>query len=114
MSLRDIIEEIEKKLDIKMQKVICLSGGAKSKTWMQILADVLGFSVSVVDNSEYTACFGAAILAGLDSGIWKSLEETLEQITYQENYLPDVSRKQFYDRLFTKFQLLKQAVNPLF
>lgn len=45
------------------QQVILTGGAARSRLWPQILADVLGYRVSVPEHSE-SAALGAAILAG--------------------------------------------------
>src|SRR5258708_32414872 len=49
-------------------------GGARSPLWRQIQADVYGHEVEIVE-AEEGAAYGAAILAGVGAGIWKSVDE---------------------------------------
>jgi xylulokinase len=59
-------------------KVIRLGGGgARSPLWCQIQADVYGQEVEIVE-AEEGAAYGAAILAGVSSGIWPSVDAACE------------------------------------
>jgi xylulokinase len=49
-------------------------GGARSPLWRQIQADVYGHEVEIVA-AEEGAAYGAAILAGVGAGAWKSVDE---------------------------------------
>jgi FGGY family of carbohydrate kinases, C-terminal domain len=49
-------------------EVILTGGAARSRLWPQILADVIGFRVSVPEHTE-SAARGAAILAGRAAGV---------------------------------------------
>jgi xylulokinase len=48
-------------------------GGAKSALWRQILADVLGAELVMVNTTEGSA-YGAAILAGVGYGAWPDVD----------------------------------------
>jgi autoinducer 2 (AI-2) kinase len=50
------------------QEVILTGGAARSRLWPQILADVLGYRVSVPEHTE-SAALGAAMLAGRAAGV---------------------------------------------
>jgi len=52
-------------------------GGARSKLWRQIQADVYGHSVEVLQAEEGGA-FGGALLAGVGAGVWSSVDEACE------------------------------------
>jgi xylulokinase len=49
-------------------------GGARSRLWRQIQADVYGKEVEIVE-AEEGAAYGAAILAGVGAGMWNSVDE---------------------------------------
>ena len=60
-----------------------VDGGAAANDWlMQRQADVLGVPVRRPDVVESTA-LGAACLAGLATGVWRSVDEFLAQRTYR-------------------------------
>ncbi|NNG66828.1 xylulokinase [Caldanaerobacter subterraneus] len=76
--LRDSLEII-KGLNIPVNEVRVSGGGAKSKLWRQILADVFGVRVDMVNATEGPA-FGAAIMAAVGYGVFKDVEEACERI----------------------------------
>jgi len=55
-----------------IEQVRISGGGAKSKLWRQIMADVLGVELVTVNTSE-GAAFGAALLAGVGAGIYENV-----------------------------------------
>jgi xylulokinase len=54
-------------------------GGARSPLWRQIQADVYGHEVEIVA-AEEGAAYGAAILAGVAAGGWKSVDEACDRV----------------------------------
>jgi xylulokinase len=54
-------------------------GGARSPLWRQIQADVYGREVEIVA-AEEGAAYGAAILAGVGAGEWKSVEQACDAV----------------------------------
>jgi len=77
-ALKDCIGVIEQ-LGIGIEKVIASGGGAKSKLWLQIQADVFGREIYTTETVEQ-ACTGSAILAGVGCGIFRNLEEATNAI----------------------------------
>jgi xylulokinase len=53
-------------------------GGARSPLWRQIQADVYGHSIEIL-HAEEGAAYGAALLAGVGSGTWSSVDEACAQ-----------------------------------
>lgn len=56
-----------------MSAVRATGGGAQSRFWMKMLADLLGRPIETLEQEEGPA-FGAALLAGVGSGVWPSVE----------------------------------------
>jgi xylulokinase len=54
-------------------------GGARSPLWRQIQADVYGHTAEIVE-AEEGAAYGAAILAGVGSGAWPSVDAACNAI----------------------------------
>jgi len=66
-SLRDVIEQLRaQKLDMTEARII--GGGARSATWRQIVADILGVSILLPRVTD--ASFGAALIAGVGVGVF--------------------------------------------
>lgn len=55
------------------------SGGAKSKFWIQLLADIFQAPCTTLEVDEGPA-FGAAILAGVGIGLWPDVETASESV----------------------------------
>ena len=75
-SLKDtftIFEEIH----VPVERIRLGGGGARSPLWQQIQADVYAHEVEIL-KAEEGAAYGAAILAGVGSGRWKSVDEACD------------------------------------
>ena len=70
-----IFEEI----DVPVRRIRLGGGGSRSRLWRQIQADVYAHDVEMVA-AEEGAAYGAAILAGVGAGCWKSVDEGCEAI----------------------------------
>lgn len=109
-SLREGLETLER-TGIEAPELRLAGGGTVKLPWRQLLADVLGrpllpFPPSVADNASAR---GAALLAGLASGVYEKVEDTLalapetETVISPQNtapYEPAYTRyKELYHRL---------------
>jgi len=68
----DLLED----LGIKVTEIRSLGGGSKSSLWSQIKADVTQRTIYTMQNEE-AACLGAAILAGVATGIYPNLKKAV-------------------------------------
>ncbi|NLP46982.1 MAG: xylulokinase [Epulopiscium sp.] len=80
-SLKDCLMILEE-LSIEVNKVRVSGGGAKSSLWRQMQADVFQKEVVTINASEGPA-FGAALLAGVGTGIYNNVQEACNH-TIQE------------------------------
>ena len=69
---------IIRELGVKVDEVRTTGGGARSAFWGQVQADVFEASVGTVNATEGPA-FGAALMAGVGSGIFGDLKEATDQ-----------------------------------
>lgn len=91
-----------------------VTGGAiKNSLWPSVLADVLQQPLHVHNEREGPA-YGAAILAGFGSGIWKELSDLAILYKQPEIIGFRVENKEMYDRQFTRYQTIAQTINPHF
>ena len=114
MVLRRMIEAMEP-LGVEVKQIIALGGGSKSDVWCQLKADATGVPFYIMSTTESSACLGAAILAGVASGVWSSPEEAADAIvTVDAAYQPDPAFKDVYDQLFCKFIKLQNEVKTIY
>ena len=110
-SLRDSIE-IFKELGAPIEKIRLGGGGAKSPLWRQIQADVYGQSVEILEADE-GAAFGAAILAGVGTGAWNSVDEACEKtIRVAETVEPNKDSVEKLNRNYEAYRILYAALRP--
>ena len=76
-ALRDTVDVLDT-LGLAGDEVRVVGGGARSRLWMQIKADVLGRPVRSVLADEATA-HGAAMLAGVAGTLFRDCEEAVER-----------------------------------
>lgn len=79
-SLRDTFTLFEQ-MKVAVNKIRLGGGGARSPLWRQIQADVYAHEVEIVE-AEEGAAYGAAILAGVGAGIWKSVDEACAAVVH--------------------------------
>lgn len=86
------------------KEIVFTSGASNSKLWCSIVADVLGVPIKVPKIKEATA-LGAAIYAGVGSGIYNDVVETSTNLcNFEEIYEPNIKNHEIYADLFEKWQ----------
>jgi xylulokinase len=95
-----------------MRSARIAGGGAKSACWRQIVADVLGVAVLLPRVTD--ASFGAALLAGVGTGLFtneRTAAQACTSIVAQAE--PDAHRSAFYDELFGLYRRSQAALAPI-
>lgn len=111
--VRRNIEVIEG-LGVPVNEVRALGGGARSRIWKQMEADIIGRPVLTTTNEE-AATLGAALLAGKAVGLYSNIEEAAERmIQVRERFEPNPKHKAVYDDAFNTYVKLYDALCPLF
>ena len=77
-SLKDTFTIFEE-MKIPVTSIRLGGGGARSPLWRQIQADVYGREVEIVA-AEEGAAYGAAILAAVGAGTWKTVEQACDAV----------------------------------
>lgn len=106
-----------KEVGISSDKVVIFGGGAKSKVWRKIIADVLGLKI-VTLNVEEGPAYGAALIAGVGCGVYNSVEEAVDKtIKEVAEVNPDNKNvkkyKEFYKLYRSLYEDLKQEFKRL-
>ena len=77
-SLRDTFAIFDE-MSVPVKNIRLGGGGSRSPLWRQIQADVYRDAVEIVE-AEEGAAYGAALLAGVGVGVWKSVDEACRQV----------------------------------
>ena len=99
--LRQILELIKKGTPGLQPKEIISSGGAsKSALWRQIQADVFNLPVKTLEGAVEGGAFGAALVAGVSSGIWGNIFEAVKVLNVKSVTNPISENTKIYDDIF--------------
>jgi xylulokinase len=107
---------IEKSLlpDLDFREARVIGGGAASKLWNQIKADVLGIPYVQLSRSEF-AVLGAGIVAGYAAGVFSDLKATARQFVHPTARVePRLEYHEFYKPLADAYADLIATTRPLF
>jgi xylulokinase len=119
LSLRDVIECLEGVVSDPVKEIRAVGGCTKSRLWNQIKADILCKPIDVLQFQE-TGSLGAALLAGIGSGVYASYEEAsnvAREVIDVKRVEPDPDNRQMYDELFSIYKevypSIKRSVHRL-
>jgi xylulokinase len=97
----------------KIDALRAIGGGAKSKLWLQLKADITGIPV-VTQKITEAAGFGAALLAGTGAGLFSSAAEAANRfLELADEYQPDPARHAAYNRQFELYQQVYPAIKQI-
>lgn len=86
-------------LGMRYDTVRLIGGGARSATWRQIMADVLGRQIMLPTNGD--ASFGAAVVAGMGVGVFTDVDDALTRCcSTVAVHEPDPQRHDRYTAFF--------------
>jgi gluconokinase len=112
-TFRWIMETLEKH-GAKIEEVRVGGGGARSKVWRQIQADILGKTLIYMKVEESSA-LGAAVLSAISLGIYKNLEEAKQNmIKISGKHYPNLKNHRRYLQIFKTYKSLYQASKKFF
>ena len=98
---------------LPIEQVRVTGGGAKSPLWRQIIADVLGVEL-VTTNATEGPAFGAALLAGVASGHYASVQQACEAtVRVMERTEPRPEVERIYAQAYETYKALYPALKPL-
>ncbi len=110
-SIRDILGAAQG-LGLVYGTIRLIGGGARSATWRQIISDVTGLPVEVMENGD--ASFGAALVAGAGVGVFASPEAAVVQcVRVQNECLPDSANHTKYQSFFDVYKMAQGALAAL-
>jgi xylulokinase len=108
-SLRTALEVISKITPV--HQLLATGGGARSNTWLRILADVLQAEL-IAPSSEEGAAYGAAILAMVGVGAYPNLEAAFK-ILRQDSKVVQPQANPVYEAAFQRYSKLYEALKAV-
>ena len=109
LSLRHNLE-IAEEAGARVEVLRAMGGSANSLLWTQIKSDITGKPI-VVPASDTATTLGAALLAGVGTGLYKDYDEAVS-LTVKEtrHHEPDPENKEIYDKTYTTYLELYKSL----
>jgi len=107
-----VLEDMSAKFPVSALKLV--GGASKSALWSQMVADISGMPVMIPAIPDLT-CVGAAILAGVGSGIFSSIADGYRRLAVQEKVIaPDSENAASYKKLFALYKDHARSLRALY
>ncbi len=103
-NVRWLVEIVEKGFKFPLPVLRVIGGGARSRPWMQILADVTGRRVEAVANPQEAGAVGAALVAGVGLCIYPNFASLKKVVRVDSVFQPQAENREIYDTLFRAYQ----------
>ncbi|MBQ3748866.1 MAG: xylulokinase, partial [Kiritimatiellae bacterium] len=111
-SLRDCYRTLEE-MKLPVKRIFLIGGGARSKLWGEIVANVFNCAVAVPEPGD--ASFGACLLAGTGVGVFRDVNEAVAKclkISRRKEPYPSAAAR--YDHLFACYRRIHDAMAPVY
>jgi xylulokinase len=95
--------------------IVATGGGAKSRLWRQIIADVFSIPVCRLKELE-TSTLGLACLIAVGTGMYKDFHEAISKVDNPtvDEVQPNPLNRALYMEMFEKYKQLELSLEPLF
>jgi xylulokinase len=112
-AVRDITDQMQA-IGLKLQEIRVMGGGAKSRLWNQIKANITGIPITVPQITETTA-LGAALLALVGIKAFASLIEASNlAVRIVERFEPEPDIQSLYTGFYSLYRQTYFALLPVF
>jgi xylulokinase len=101
-------------MGIDVDTIRLSGGGARSRFWRQMQADVYDTPTAVINADEGPA-YGVAILAGVGTGVWRDVPQACGAVISEiEKLKPDAAAAKQYARSYRQYKRLYPALKDEF
>jgi len=112
-SIRQLIEIAENQ-GIQVNDIRIVGGGAKSRLWRQIIADVCGKTISYPLLTQEAGSLGAVIAAGVGIGLYKDFSVANDLVKIKDRIYPQEKNHKIYNEIYPVFKESYQLLIPVF
>jgi len=112
--IRWILEAMQA-IGLKVETLNAIGGGSTSSVWTQILSDITGRPLNVVENPQEAGAIGAALTVAVGMGVYRNMEETDDLIRILRVVRPIEDRRGArYDELYREYRAVYDALTPIY
>jgi len=96
-----------------VERLQAMGGAANSHLWTQIKSDITGKPIDV-PASDTATTWGAAMLAGVATGVYESFQTAVKQtVKLRRSHTPNAANNHIYNEAFEKYLSLYKNLQPL-
>ncbi|MDR2655712.1 MAG: xylulokinase [Oscillospiraceae bacterium] len=96
--------DVLREMRVPFKEISATGGGGKSPLWRRMMADAFGCPIAVADKAEGPA-LGAAILAGVGTGVYNSVPEACAELIHvKQRQEPDLANGEIYGRYYNLYK----------
>ena len=112
-AMRDVVDRLDA-MGVAARSLLLLGGGAHSRLWSQMRADIMQRPAEVPDCVD-SAPVGAALLGAVASRVIGSLDEAIRLLPMRcTSIQPDPKRAEAYETAYRGYRSLFSTLKPLF
>lgn len=112
-AMRDVVDRMTS-MGVATDRIRLCGGGAKSRVWAQIRADLCQRPVEVAKVMNASP-LGAAVLASVTAGIAESVDEAVSRMPLRlATVEPDPAKAEKYETAYRRYRTLFDALAPLY
>ncbi|MBN1149269.1 MAG: hypothetical protein JXA78_18555 [Anaerolineales bacterium] len=108
-----IIEALERQ-SLPVGEINAIGGGSTSPVWTQIISDVTGRALRVVQHPLEAVAMGAALTVAVGLGVYPSVEAIDELIEIGRVVQPNHAYQKRYEDLYRQYRQMYTALAPIF
>jgi xylulokinase len=111
--VRWICESLEK-LGFNFDVMNAIGGGSTSSVWTQIISDVTGHPLNIVEHPLEAGAMGAALTVAVGMGVYPSVDAIDQAIGIQRTVQPNTDHQRRYDGLYAEYRELYDVLAPVY
>lgn len=105
--------EVAEQAGAHAETLRAMGGAANSRLWTQIKADITGKKI-VVPSADTATALGAAVLAGVGTGVYRDFEEAVKRtVTVRREFLPNPANEKVYAEGYAVYLALYQNLKTI-
>lgn len=111
--IRWICESLQR-LGFEFEAINAIGGGCKSQIWPQIISDISGHPLHIVEHPLEAGAMAIAFTVAVGLGVYSSMDEVDDLIGIRQVVEPDPTYRRRYDELYQQYRALYTALAPLY
>jgi len=111
--LMEALRILTRSTGFKASGIRVVGGGSKNNLWNQLRADITGLPITIISQREATV-IGAAMTAFKGINIYKSLEEAMKNIKFEEQKFKPSRHRNLYKNLYKKYRTIPKTLRKFY